>query len=330
MNRSKHNGRLLFHALAFLTMALWGVTFVSTKTLINEGLTPAQIFTIRFIIAYLGLLSVCFIRGGRDRKAFSRSLRHEIVFVITGISGGSLYFLTENTALAYTQACNVSFIVCIAPLLTVLMTLAIKKMFKGPMVDGLEDVHVGFPLVAGTLIAITGMVMVIFDGNSLSISPKGDILAFMAALCWAFYSQFMGQMTDRYGTLFSTRKVFFYGLLTIVPVLLLSDNSNLMTVHFEHVQVWGNLLFLSIIASLLCFVVWNRVMLAIGNVTATNYVYLNPVFTLISAVIILNERMTLASGIGSAMILGGVILSGVKKTMKRTEQTKTINDENNL
>jgi len=320
----------LFHALAFLTMALWGVTFVSTKTLINEGLTPAQIFTIRFIIAYMGLLSVCFIRGGRDQKAFSRSLRHEIVFVITGISGGSLYFLTENTALAYTQACNVSFIVCIAPLLTVLMTLAIKKMFKGPMVDGLEDVHVGFPLVAGTLIAITGMVMVIFDGNSLSISPKGDILAFMAALCWAFYSQFMGQMTDCYGTLFATRKVFFYGLLTIVPVLLLSDNSNLMTVHFEHVQVWGNLLFLSIIASLVCFVVWNRVMLAIGNVTATNYVYLNPVFTLISAVIILNERMTLASGIGSAMILGGVILSGVKKTMKRTEQTKTINDENNL
>lgn len=309
----------IFHLLAFLTMALWGVTFVSTKTLINEGLTPAQIFTIRFIIAYLGLLTVCFIRGGRNKKAFSGSLKHEIVFLITGISGGSLYFLTENTALAYTQACNVSFIVCIAPLLTVLMTLCIKKIFKGPMVDGLEDVSVGFPLIAGTILALSGMVMVIFDGNSVSISPKGDVLAFMAALCWAFYSQFMGQMTDRYGTLFATRKVFFYGLLTIVPVLLVSDNSNLAAVCFDHVQVWGNLLFLSVIASLVCFVVWNRVMLAIGNVTATNYVYLNPVFTLIGAVIFLDERMTLVSGIGSAMILGGVILSGIKK---RTEQTK--------
>ena len=308
----KTAGKYIFHLLAFLTIALWGVTFVSTKTLINEGLTPAQIFTIRFVIAYLGLLTVCFIRGGRDKRAFSRSLRHEAMFVITGITGGSLYFLTENTALAYTQACNVSFIVCIAPLLTVLMTLGIKKIFKGPMVDGLEDVHVGFPLIAGTVLALTGMVMVIFDGNSLSLSPKGDILAFMAALCWAFYSQFMGQMTDRYGSLFATRKVFFYGLVTIIPVLLLSDNSNLTTVRFDHIQVWGNLLFLSTIASLVCFVVWNRVLLAIGNVTATNYVYLNPVFTLISAVIILDERMTLVSGIGSAMILGGVILSGVK------------------
>ena len=38
MNRPK--GKFLYHALAFMTMALWGVTFVATKTLINEGLTP--------------------------------------------------------------------------------------------------------------------------------------------------------------------------------------------------------------------------------------------------------------------------------------------------
>ena len=309
----KTKGKFIFHVLAILTMALWGVTFIATKTLINEGLTPAQIFTIRFIIAYLGLLGVCFVRGGRNKRALSNSLRDEFYFVIAGITGGSLYFLTENTALSYTQACNVSFIVCIAPLLTVLMTLAVKKLFKGPMVDGLEDVKVRFPLIAGTVIAISGMIMVIFDGNSINLSPKGDILAFMAALCWAAYSQFMGQLTDRYGTLFATRKVFFWGLVTIIPVLLLTDNSNLASVRYDHIQVWGNLLFLSTIASLFCFVLWNRIMLAIGNVTATNYVYLNPMFTLIGAMLILGERMTLASGIGSAMILGGVILSGIKK-----------------
>lgn len=312
----RKQGKIIFHVLAVMTMALWGVTFVATKTLINEGLTPAQIFTIRFIIAYMGLLAVCFIRGGRNRRAFSLSLRDEFYFIISGITGGSLYFLTENTALRYTQACNVSFIVCIAPLLTVLMTLAVKKMFKGPMVDGLEDVKVRFPLIAGTIIAISGMIMVIFDGNSVSLSPKGDILAFMAALCWAAYSQFMGQLTDRYGTLFATRKVFFWGLVTIIPVLFLTDNSNLAAVRFDHIQVWGNLLFLSTIASLFCFVLWNRIMLAIGNVTATNYVYLNPMFTLIGAMLILGERMTVVSGFGCAMILGGVILSGVKKRDK--------------
>lgn len=306
-------GKFLYHVLAFMTMALWGVTFVSTKTLINQGLTPAQIFTIRFIIAYIGLLTVCLIRGGRNKRAFSQSLRDEFLFLVMGISGGSLYFFTENTALSFTQACNVSFIVCIAPLLTILLTLLIKKLFRGPIVDGLEDVKVGLPLIAGTVIALTGMAMVVFDGNSLNLSPKGDILAFMAALSWAVYSQLSGQMAERYGTLYATRKVFFYGLLTIIPVLILSDNSNLATVEFDNVKVWGNLLFLSTIASLFCFVLWNRILIAIGNVTATNYVYLNPVFTLIGAFLFLSESMTLVSGIGSAMILGGVILSGVKK-----------------
>lgn len=306
-------GKFLYHVLAFMTMALWGVTFVSTKTLINQGLTPAQIFTIRFIIAYIGLFTVCLIRGGRNKRAFSQSLRDEFLFLVMGISGGSLYFFTENTALSFTQACNVSFIVCIAPLLTILLTLLIKKLFKGPIVDGLEDVKVRLPLIAGTVIALTGMAMVVFDGNSLNLSPKGDILAFMAALSWAVYSQLSGQMAERYGTLYATRKVFFYGLLTIIPVLILSDNSNLAAVEFDNIKVWGNLLFLSTIASLFCFVLWNRILTAIGNVTATNYVYLNPVFTLIGAILFLSESMTLVSGIGSAMILGGVILSGVKK-----------------
>ena len=81
-------GKFLYHVLAFMTMALWGVTFVSTKTLINQGLTPAQIFTIRFIIAYIGLFTVCLIRGGRNKRAFSQSLRDEFLFLVMGISGG--------------------------------------------------------------------------------------------------------------------------------------------------------------------------------------------------------------------------------------------------
>ena len=308
----KKEGKFLYHALAFMTMALWGVSFVSTKTLINQGLSPAQIFTIRFVIAYTGLFTACIIRGGENRRLFSRSLRHELLFLLMGIAGGSLYFYTENTALKYTQACNVSFIVCVAPLLTILLTLVLKHTVKSRIISELEDVKVRFPLIAGTVLALSGMVMVIFDGTSLNLSPKGDLLAFTAALSWAFYSQFMGQMTNRYGTLFATRKVFFYGLLTIMPVLFLSDNSNLAMVRFDSIQVWGNLLFLSTIASLFCFALWNRIMLVIGNVTATNYVYLNPVFTLIGAIIFLGESMSVTSGTGSALILGGVILSGLK------------------
>lgn len=298
-------GKFGYHLLALLVVAVWGVTFISTKILIGEGLLPAQIFAIRFIVAYLGIWALCG-RSKGARKLFSGSLRDEAIFVLLGVTGGSVYFLTENTALACTQACNVSFIVCSAPLITALLTLVVKRFFKGEIARGLEDVSGRWQLVIGTLLALVGMAAVVFDGNALRLSARGDLLALAAAFCWALYSIFMGQMTTKYGSLFATRKVFFYGLVTIVPFLV---GESLDFSILSRPAVWGNLLFLSLAASLGCFILWNRLMSVIGNVTATNYVYLNPFFTLISAVLLLGESLTLQSALGCAGIIGGVVLA---------------------
>ena len=121
-------GTALFHLLALAVIAVWGVTFVSTKIRIGEGLTPSAIFAIRFIMAYIGIL-VLSLLGGKGRL-FSDSVGDELVFLFLGITGGSLYFLTENTALAYTQASNVAFLVCTAPVWTALFTIAGRRILK--------------------------------------------------------------------------------------------------------------------------------------------------------------------------------------------------------
>ena len=307
MNRSL----LGYHALALLVVLIWGVTFVCTKLLISAGLMPAQIFAIRFSLAYAGIWAVCLYRKGRSSRLLSDSFPDEAIFVFLGITGGSFYFLTENTALAHTQACNVSFLVCSAPLFTALLTLAVKRFFHGRIARGLEDIRLGWPLVTGTLLALGGMALVVFDRQSLQFSPKGDFFAIGAALCWALYSIFMAQMTSRYGALFATRKVFFYGLLTIIPFLLNGDPATVRAA-LSQPSVILNLLFLGLVASLACFIIWNKVMSKIGSYTSTNYVYLNPFFTLISSMIFLGERMTLLSAAGSVAIVLGVVLAGRK------------------
>ena len=80
--------------------------------------------------------------------------------------------------------------------------------------------------------------------------------------------------------------------------------------------VFGNLLFLGLIASLACFILWNLAMARLGNVTSTNYVYLNPIFTLITAMILLGERLTPQSALGCAAILAGVIWAGRRQPGK--------------
>lgn len=42
-----------YHAAALFTVAVWGATFVSTKVLIAHSLTPAEIFLLRFALAYV-------------------------------------------------------------------------------------------------------------------------------------------------------------------------------------------------------------------------------------------------------------------------------------
>ena len=309
--------RFLYHLLALAVVAVWGVTFVCTKKLIGAGMHPAAIFAIRFIMAYAGIWVLTLLEK-KPVRLWADSWKDEGVFVFLGITGGSLYFLTENTALAYTQASNVAFLVCVAPVFTALLTLAYKRFFHGRFADGLEDIRVGFPLIGGTLLALAGMAMVIFDGTRLEVSPKGDLLAWGAALCWALYSLFMSQMTETYGAVFATRKVFFYGLLTILPFLGQTGASFSPAILSQPV-VYGNLLFLGLIASLACFIGWNLVMAKLGNVTSTNYVYLNPIFTLITAMILLSERMTPVSGLGCAAILAGVVLSGLRPKKREGE-----------
>ena len=60
-----------YHFVAFIVVAIWGSTFVFTKMLLQSGLTPAQIFTFRFIIAYvlLALYSV----GRTVKKEWGRA-----------------------------------------------------------------------------------------------------------------------------------------------------------------------------------------------------------------------------------------------------------------
>ncbi len=299
--------RLRYHLLTLAVVAVWGVTFVSTKVLIGAGMHPVAIFFVRFMLAYAGIW--LYITLSRQPAKLWYGWKEELVFLLLGVSGGSLYFLTENLALAYTQATNVAFLVCSAPLFTAIFTLIYRRFGKGRFVDGLEPVRLGWPLIGGTVLALAGMAMVVFDGARLQLSAQGDLLAIAAALCWAVYSLFMSQMTRDHGTVTATRKVFFYGLLTILPFLGGYKDSFAPAI-LGQTAVWFNLLFLGLFASLLCFILWNLAMDKLGNVTTTNYVYLNPVFTLLSAMVLLGERMTLLAGIGCAAILAGVIWAG--------------------
>ena len=286
-----------WHVIAFVTVVIWGSTFISTKILLMNGLTAAQIFTFRFLIAYILMLAF-----SHDRW-WTGSLRDEGLMALLGMTGGSAYFLTENMALEYSTATNVSLIVCSCPLFATIMFCLFFKEIRLTAMQWL-----------GTLLAFLGMVVVVLNGHFvLRLSPLGDTLALFACLCWAVYSIVMKFVVGRYSSAFITRKVFFYGLLTILPYHLLVPESFSWSL-LARFPVLFNLLFLGCIASMLCFLTWTWVMRHLGAIRATNYVYVNPMATLFFATWILDERITYLFLIGSAMILTGLYLSNKQPT----------------
>ena len=300
----------IYHLVAFVVVAIWGSTFVSTKMLLLAGLSPAQIFTLRFIIAYVLLLVYSLVMQksrGKSFQLFSKCWQDEVLMFALGVTGGTLYFLTENSAMNYTTTTNTSLIVSLSPLVA---SFLISLFFRSLRLNRIQTL--------GTLLAALGVVVVVLNGRFvLHLSPLGDSLAFGAALCWGFYSMLMIPANLRYDTVFVTRKVFIYGLLAMIPYYLWKpDEATIFTssaLFSLDLSVYLNLLFLGCVASMLCFLAWNWVLKKLGAVVATNYVYFNPVTTILFAWAILSEQITIYFLLGTALILVGMYLADKRK-----------------
>lgn len=288
-----HNNTWIYHLVAFATVAIWGCTFVSTKVLMLNGLSPAQIFTLRFLIAYVMMLAVYHSRLWAD------SWRDELKMMLLGISGGSLYFLSENEAMNFTSTTNTSLIVCSCPLFA---TLLVRLVYR-------STTRISMMQLGGSLLAFAGMVIVVLNGRFvLHLSPLGDALAFTACLCWSVYSLLMKWVSAKYGAAFITRKVFFYGVLTILPYYIFYPTLPTAAVLTKPVVV-GNLAFLGCLASMICFLTWNWCISKLGAVKATNWVYFNPITTMIFASWVLGEKITPYFLAGATCILLGMFVA---------------------
>lgn len=283
------SNRLLYNAMALITVMVWGVTFVSTKVLITDGLDPAQIFIIRFTIAYL-----CALLISHDRF-MACDIKDELLMIMAGITGGSLYFITENTALSLTFAANVSLIICCAPILTMIL----GKILFNDIIKPLAWI--------GTIIAFTGVGIVVFNSSEkYGINPCGDVLTFVAALSWAIYCLLLKTLSRRYSNLFITRKVFGYGVITAMLYYILTNDIHGFTITES---IIGNLLFLSIGASFVCYLMWNASVRNLGAEKTSGYIYIVPLVTILASTLILGEPVTITTLLGTILILGGVFMT---------------------
>lgn len=284
------------HAVAFFTVFVWGVTFVSTKVLLAD-FQAVEILFFRFAMAFLALYAV------NPAPLTGMTPKRRLILASSGLTGICLYYLLENVALTYTMASNVGVILTATPLFTAIVA---KFVLRG-------EERLGASFFIGFVVVMAGICLISFNGAELQLDPLGDLLAVAAALVWSFYACFT-RMMGRWGcsSLQITRVTFGWGLLFMLPFVALSDISWDLSRLLKPVNLF-NMLFLGLGASALCFTTWNIAVRTLGTVKASLYIYLVPVITVAVSAVVLHEPVTLLAAFGTALTLAGLFLSQMSR-----------------
>ncbi len=283
---------ILGHLGALLCVTMWGVSFVSTKVLLNYEMQPVEIYIYRFTIAYLLILAI------NHKRFFSNNWRDEGLLLMCGLLSGSIYFLAENFALRYTLVTNVSLLTSLSPLITAML---VGVMYKSE--------RPGAGMWMGSMVAFLGVACVIFNSSfNLEINPLGDILSLAAAFSWSLYSLVLKRLNANYDIWFITRKTFFYGVLTSLPFIMVEPPKyNVMEVLTTGPLLF-NVLFLAVGSSLIAFVLWAETVKKVGALKANNYMYLQTVITMALSAAFLGEKVSIVGIGGCILILLGLWL----------------------
>lgn len=280
------------HIAAIFTVTIWSTTYISTKILLNS-FHPVEIMVYRFVIGFLALLFIG--RGSMRLKKKS----HELLFALAGLCGITFYFTLQNIALTYTYASNAGVVISTAPIFTALISQALMR----------KETRLCVNFFVGFAVAIIGILLISFNGTRMELNPLGDLLNVCAAIIWGFYSVITKKIANLgYNTLRSTRKIFFYGLLFMIPVLWWL-NIDFSFAALTAPQNILNLLYLGIGASAVCFLTWNYAIKVLGAVKTSVYIYLEPAITVVTSMVILGEHITYLAVLGTILTMSGLVLS---------------------
>lgn len=282
---------LLGHLCAFFTIFIWGTTFISTKVLL-QNFNPIEILFYRFIIGYVFLWLI------RPKTLHTGSFKMEFQFMMAGLMGICLNYLFENMALLYTGAAIVSVIVSASPFMIGFLAYIFLKQKWNQY------------FVIGFVIAISGIAMICFSDEPLAeFHWLGQLISIGACFVWAAYGLFSeGINKQNFDVILVTRRLFFYGLVFVVPLYLAKGRWESIF-YLKNPVYAGNILYLGVCACALSFITWNFAISILGTVMTNIYVYLLPVVTIVMSTLILKEKITLPIIIGTVLTLIGLALS---------------------
>ncbi len=278
-----------------LSMFIWGGTWVAGRIVARE-MAPFSAAFLRFFFAALFLVIVQM----RVEKRFPLPTRAQVVpLLLLGLTGIFLYNACFFSALKTVEAGRSALVIASIPACVALGA----ALFMGERLAPSR--------LLGIPVSLLGVAVILSDfklGTLLSGGVGvGELFLLGCVLAWTAYSllgkRFMAGMTPVFAVTWSC----LFGCAMLLPFALSEGLlGRLPTVTFT---VWGNLLFLGVMATGLAFCWYYEAIKAIGASRAGVFINLVPVAAISLGVVILGEHVSLGLAVGGALVFAGVFLT---------------------
>jgi len=284
--------RLLAYIEVSFAVVIWGASFIATKVTLAY-ISPITIVWLRFAmgVVILGITVAL-------RRQFALPNKNEWgYFALLGFLGITLHQWLQSNALITSEASTTAWIVSTTPVFMALLGWLVLK-------EGL-----GWVRISGILLAFTGVLIVVSDGDITSISigkfgAPGDVLILISAVNWAVFSTLSRRGLKSYPASLMMFYVMFLGW--IFTSLLFIPSTGWSEIPRLTLNGWIGILFLGIFCSGLAYIAWYDALQALSAAQTGVFLYMEPLVAVVVAAIVLGEAIT-----GASLVGGGIILFGV-------------------
>lgn len=283
---------------ALIAVIFWGMSFVATKAALRE-VSPVTIITVRFVIGAAMLLLI--VRRLPPRSAWPQ-------LALMGFVGIFVHQMIQSYALTMTTAVHTGWLIGITPIWSALFAaIVLRERFGAIKILGLIG---GF---AGALLVITRGEL---KAHLLAVpSTKGDLLILLSTINWAIYST-MGHKTIRaLGPRLATSGAMLFGALMLLPFFVAEAGWR----ELPHVTSigWLSILFLAIGCSGLGYLFWYGALEKVEVSRVASLLYLEPLVTFATAIVLLHEPVSLAAVAGGVLVLASVVATQYAPAVQR-------------
>jgi drug/metabolite transporter (DMT)-like permease len=287
------NRPLYLDLLLLAVVAVWGANFAVVKYSLAE-VSPMAFNSLRFMLALAVMWYLAIHRGSKIR------IHKGDVWPLIGLGilGNFVYQVAFIIGIEWSYSANAAVMLGSGPVYVAIMS---HFLFKEKVTT---------PQVAGIITGFLGVLMLIFGKTGFQLELKsglGDLMLFLAAVCWALYSLLSRNFLSRYKPLdLAVISMTSGGLAIILAGMPWVWQTNLLTLSGE---AWMGIVYSGALSIGVSYIIWNHGLSKVGAVRTTAFQNFVPMFGIVFGFLLLDERLSWVQYMGAIFVIAGVVMT---------------------